>query len=217
MRYIASNPSTTRSATPVALRAHPKRVAPVVRILRRTLDGVLAVATLAAVIVFAGVGLVPRTGWYRVETVLSGSMKPDFAPGDMVVVTPEPARDIRVGQVISYSIPVGDHHVETHRIVKILERGEHPVIRTKGDANNGVDPWVARLDDATAWRVSAVVPQAGRLIEWLRSPITHFLTVFLAPLLLALVWLRRIWRGPESGGPDDSAESPDGAPSIRPV
>jgi signal peptidase len=215
MRSLTS--TTTGSATTVALPVHPERPARIVRALHRVLDVALGIAALVAVVVFVGIGLLPRTGWYRVETVLSGSMRPDFAPGDMVVVTPESTNDLRIGQVITYAIPVGDHHVETHRIAKILQRGARPVIRTKGDANNGLDPWVARLDGGTAWRVSAVVPHAGRLIIWFRSPVTHFLTVFLAPLLLAFVWLRRIWRDPESSEQEGSGDARDGAPSIHPV
>ena len=40
-----------------------------------------------AVVALVGLGLLPRTGWYRPVTVLSGSMRPAFSPGDMVVVT----------------------------------------------------------------------------------------------------------------------------------
>jgi signal peptidase len=206
---------TTRSATtPEALRAHPGRVRKLGRILRRVFDCALAVGGVAAAAVFIGLGLLPRTGWYRTETVLSGSMKPYFAPGDMVVVTPEPARDVRVGQVISYSIPIGDHHVESHRIVKILERGEHPVIKTRGDANNAVDPWVARLDGDIAWRVHTVVPRFGWLVSWLRSPLFHFMTVFLAPFLLAVIWLARIWRRPGDGESGEPQETLNATPSV---
>jgi signal peptidase I len=213
VKFQASTPA--RSATTVALRAHSGRT--FARVTRRILDLALGAGAVVAVAVFVGLGLLPRTGWYRVETVLSGSMEPTFAPGDLVVVTPEPASEVRVGQVISYSIPVDDHHVETHRIAKILQRGEHPVIRTKGDANNGLDPWTARLSDRTAWRVHAVVPHLGRLIVWMRNPLFHVLTVFLAPLLLALVWLARIWRNPSGGEPEGAEETPDAASSVTPL
>jgi signal peptidase I len=43
---------------------------------------------LLALAALVGLGLLPRTGWYRPVTVLSGSMQPAFSPGDMVVVTP---------------------------------------------------------------------------------------------------------------------------------
>src|SRR6478735_6106005 len=88
---------------------------------RRAFDAAVGLVTLAAMAVFVGIGLLPHTGLYRPETVLSGSMRPAFAPGDLIVVAPEPARDLRVGQMVSYAIPVGDHHVETHRIVKIVQ------------------------------------------------------------------------------------------------
>ena len=165
--------------------------------LRSASELALRVLLGAAVLLFLAIGLLPRTGWYRVETVLSGSMRPAFAPGDMIVVTPEPLRDVQAGQVISYHIPIGDQHVQTHRIVKVVRGGDHPVVRTKGDANDSVDPWKARLDGTKAWRVRLVAPKLGLLIVWLRSPPVRILTVFGAPLLLALLGLWRIWRDPE--------------------
>src|SRR5438045_3766674 len=102
--------------------------------LRRTPTGVLrrfrvaagvvgTAAVVVAVLTLVGVGLGPRLGYYRSLTVLSGSMRPAFAPGDVVIVTPEPIRDVRAGQVITYAIPVGDHHVETHRVVHVVRGG----------------------------------------------------------------------------------------------
>jgi signal peptidase I len=151
----------------------------------------------AALAVFLFLALLPHTGLYRPETVLSGSMKPYFSPGDLVIVSPEPARDVRVGQVISYHIPVGDRHVQSHRVVQVVRAGEHPLIRTKGDANEARDPWTARLDGSTAWHVRLVVPKVGFMIVWLRDPLLRLLTVFVAPALFALVALRRIWIEPE--------------------
>src|SRR5437867_11828955 len=139
--------STRRNTTSVALRSASE-------LALRLLLG-------AAVLLFLAIGLLPRTGWYRVETVLSGSMRPAFAPGDMIVVSPEPLRDVQAGQVISYHIPIGDQHVQTHRIVQVVRGGDHPVVRTKGDANDSVDPWKARLGGTTAWRVRLVAPKLG--------------------------------------------------------
>lgn len=154
-------------------------------------------ALLIACLAFGGLGLLPRTGWYKPVTVLSGSMKPAFSPGDMVIVTPEPVRDVRVGQVISYRIPVGDHHVQSHRVIKVFHQHGAVVVQTKGDANNAPDPWKAKLHGTTAWRVRAVLPKIGWAVFWFRSPLVHLLTVLLAPLLLALVGVREIWRRPQ--------------------
>ncbi len=157
---------------------------------------------------FLFLGVLPRLGLYRPVTVLSGSMRPTFSPGDMVVVAPEPVSAVRVGQVISYQVPTGVHQVETHRVVKILQGGAHPTIQTQGDANNYHDPWTAKLAGATAWRMVAVVPHLGYLVNLLRSGTLRLLAIMVAPLLLALAMLAEIWG---SGGeePAPAAQSQD--------
>jgi len=170
----------------------------VVRAARRRLLSMMAgvvqgllVAVAAAV--FVGLALLPRLGLYRPVTVLTGSMRPTFAPGDMIIVRPEPLRDIRVGQVISYQVPVGAHQVETHRVLKLLRGGAHPIVRTQGDANNAPDPWVARLNGSTAWRLSVVIPYGGYVVNTLRSRTMHAILVLVVPALLALLMLAKLW------------------------
>jgi signal peptidase I len=176
----------------------------------------LALRALVGIAVAALVflALLPHTGLYRTETVLSNSMKPHFGAGDLLVVTPEPVRDVRVGQVISIHVPNGDHHVQTHRIVQVVRGGEHPVVRTKGDANDARDQFTARLDGKTAWRVRFVVPKLGWAIVWLRNPLLWLLTVFLAPAAFVLLALRRIWTDPDDG---DAEEVPVAPPGIAPL
>jgi signal peptidase len=69
-------------------------------------------------------------------------------------------------------------------------------VRTKGDANTAPDPWTATLQGSTAWQVRAVLPKVGWAIFWLRTPLVHQLTVLLAPLLLALLYVLQIWLRP---------------------
>jgi signal peptidase len=149
---------------------------------------------LAAVVVLAAVAVGPRLGLYRMETVLSGSMQPTFSPGDVIIVTPEPVTAVRPGQVISYQIPIDDHHVESHRVVRIVEHGPHPVIITKGDNNAEADPWRAQLTSATAWRERLVIPGVGRVIIWMRQPLLQRICVLVIPILLAVWRLVGIWR-----------------------
>jgi signal peptidase len=152
-----------------------------------------------ALTLFLALGLLPRLGLYSPVTVLSGSMRPTFSPGDMVIVVPEPVGAVRVGQVISYHVPEGAHQVETHRIVRILRGGAHPIVQTQGDANNWPDPWTAKLEGKTAWRMVAVVPRLGYLVNALRSRSVRLVAVFLAPALLALLVLFEIWGGAGRG------------------
>jgi signal peptidase I len=139
------------------------------------------------------IAVLPRLGLYRPVTVLSGSMRPTFSPGDMVIDTPEPVSSVSVRQVISYQVPTGIHQVETHRIVKILQGGAHPVVQTQGDANNWSDPWTAKLGGNTAWRMRAVIPSLGYVVNWLRSSTLQKVAIFLAPAMLALLFLIEIW------------------------
>ena len=152
-------------------------------------------ATLAALVAAIGLGVLPHLGVYRTLTVLSASMKPTFSPGDIVVVRPEPIERLRVGQVISYAVPVGAHQVETHRVVKIL-RGQGtttPVIQTKGDNNTVVDPWTAQLNGPTIWRLEAVVPKVGYAINLMRDRTFHLVSVILIPGSMAVLALARMW------------------------
>ena len=166
------------------------------RVPRRAFAWAVQLALVVAVAALVLLALLPRTGWYRPVTVLSGSMRPAFSPGDMVIVTPEPIGSVRVGQIISYRIPVGDHHVQSHRVIQVVRHGGEVAVRTKGDANTAPDPWTATLHGTTAWRVRAVLPKLGWAVFWLRTPLLHELTVFLAPLLLALLAVLQIWRRP---------------------
>jgi signal peptidase len=135
-------------------------------------------------------------------------MRPTFSPGDMVIVIPEPVSAVRVGQVISYQVPVGIHQVETHRVLHILHGGPHPTIQTKGDANNAPDPWTATLEGNTAWRLVAVVPKLGYAVNALRSRSVRLAAIFVAPGLLALLLIAEIW-GFGSTDPEASASTPE--------
>jgi signal peptidase len=156
--------------------------------LTATLLAVIALAALAV----AAIG--PRLGLYRMETVLSGSMQPTFSAGDLIIVTPQPVSQVRVGQIISYQIPIGDHHVESHRVTRVERRGSQTIIESRGDNNAAADPWRAQLTSHTTWRERLVVPKLGWLIIWMRQPLAQHLSVIVIPCLLAVWWLLRIWR-----------------------
>ena len=131
----------------------------------RTLAGRLTTG-LACIIAVAALALVAAqlSGRVRMLPVLSGSMTPTYPTGSAAFVTPEPISALRVGQVVVYHIPVLDHHLVMHRVVKIQMAGARPVITTRGDANPVVDPWRARLADRTVW-----VAQRGPTLGGIRD------------------------------------------------
>jgi signal peptidase len=154
-----------------------------------------------------GLAVLPHLGLYRPVTVLSGSMRPTYSPGDMIVDVPEPVSAVRVGQIISYQVPTGIHQVESHRVIRILSGGAHPVVQTKGDANNWPDPWTAKLEGSTAWREVAVLPHLGSVVNALRGRTIGIAAVLLAPALLVALVLAEIWgAGEKQGVPEENRE-----------
>jgi signal peptidase len=173
---------------------------PVTHIAKLLIRSAVLCVSVCSVLSLILVGLLPHTGLYRTMTVLSGRMRPTFLPGDLVVTTRKPITDVQKGDVLVYAIPVGDRHVESHRIVQIISRSPQLVVKTRGDANASADPWTAELSGSSVWIVRATVPFAGWPILWLRSPLIHKLTIFITPSIVALLLLRAIWRRPEPVG-----------------
>jgi signal peptidase len=158
-----------------------------------------------AALVLVAMTIGPRLFHYRTATMLTGSMVPTINPGDVIVDVRESAADIRVGQIITYQIPVDDHRVESHRVIWDLHlRNGAVLFRTKGDANNGADPWTARAGAGQdVWRVRTVVPLAGDVIRFLRRPAAQIVLTRMLPILLLGSVLLSIWRRPSRAGEDD--------------
>src|SRR5438876_5347927 len=129
----------------------------------KALDRVLAVLCAIAV-VGAVLVVVSRLAAYQTYVVRGGSMAPAIPRGALVFVQPVPARDLKVGDVVSYRRPEEPGQVITHRIVAarpLDAAGTNGlVIRTRGDANDIPDPWEVQLL-GTAWRVAVGVPLLG--------------------------------------------------------
>ena len=149
----------------------------------------------AAVLAFAVLAAGPHLLGYRTMTMLTASMAPGIEPGDVVITTPLAVSDVTEGMVISYHIPIDDHRVVTHRVVSVeRDLDGATIVRTKGDANEAVDPWRATLQGDTAYQVRAVVPEVGHVIQALRAPVVTQVLVYVAPALLAGWLLLTIWR-----------------------
>ena len=82
---------------------------------------------------------------YRMFTVISGSMKPKYVIGDVLVSKEKAPEDVKVGDDITYLGEKGDllGKVITHQVIGINqdENGEY-IYRTKGLANLVEDPLV---------------------------------------------------------------------------
>ncbi len=149
--------------------------------------GRVVVATLARGIVATVLGLAlwaaaPAViGWHP-TTVMTGSMEPRLAPGDVVVSRPVAQADIRLGQILLADDPDQPGHLRMHRFVTA---GPDGTLVTKGDANP--------QRDSTAIERSAVhgvaflrIPVIGAPIVWLRDGEWHKVFVLALALTAAL-------------------------------
>jgi signal peptidase len=172
-----------------------------------------------AVAAFVLLAIGPRLLGYQTSTMLTGSMAPLINPGDVVVTVPVPVKDIRVGDIITYHIPVEDQRVETHRITEITTTATgQTAVQTKGDANNGKDPWVATLSGQTVDRHVMTIPYLGTAIRTLREPAVRNALMYGAPAVLVLGLLASIWRkDPDAtaSGQDSAAAAPAPGGTLR--
>jgi signal peptidase len=94
-----------------------------------------------AVVVLAVGVVVPRLAGATPYNIQTGSMRPHYPPGTLVVIKPTEPSKLQVGQVATYQISSGQPEVATHRIVTIESNlGGQQRFIFKGDANNSPDP-----------------------------------------------------------------------------
>ncbi|MGY4543877.1 signal peptidase [Arthrobacter sp. UYNi723] len=162
---------------------------------RRGANVLTTTMLVVAVSAFLFLAVGPRALGYQTSTMLTGSMSPLIHAGDVVVTVPTAVGEIVVGDVITYLIPVENHRVETHRVTQILTNADGTTaVRTKGDANKGVDPWTATLNGATVDRHVLTVPYVGQVIRTLRQPVVLNTLMYGAPAVLVIGLLASIWR-----------------------
>ena len=120
----------------------------------------LGVVAIAVVVAFARFGLHMTT-----SSVLTGSMRPTFAPGDAVITRPIAVTSVRPGMVI-LATPAGQTTPFAHRVVAIKQVDGHVLVQTQGDANGAPDNWQdVYAPTATVAKVVGTVPKLGYLLE----------------------------------------------------
>jgi signal peptidase I len=140
-------------------------------------------ATFACAVLVAVIGgAVLWTQSYRVYVVRTGSMAPNFRPGDIVIDRPAQHR-YHAGEVITFRHSAQTTDVVTHRITSITPVG---LIHTKGDANRSADAWNIHPDQVRG-SVAMSVPLVGYLLVFLHQP-AGVASMALAALAIALLW-----------------------------
>ncbi|MBM7818856.1 signal peptidase [Cellulosimicrobium cellulans] len=129
----------------------------------------LGVLALGCAVAIALVGVVvPLVLGATPYTVLTGSMRPTYPPGTMVVVRPVDVERVAPGDVVTYQLASGRPEVVTHRVVAVgVGAGDERVLTTQGDANAGPDPEPVR-----PVQVRGTVVYAVPLLGWVSSAVS---------------------------------------------
>jgi signal peptidase I len=128
-----------------------------------------------------------------VSPVLTGSMRPSFAPGDAIVTRPVPVSQLHAGMVVVF-VPPGRDAAYAHRIVSVSGSRSHPILVTKGDANPAPDHWQVTLSTPTIPAVVGSVPKAGYPLTWLREPRWRAAVIGALGLLVTTMLTRSVMR-----------------------
>ncbi len=152
----------------------------------------MTMAVLAAAGSSLGLALAVVTLGLGFRPVLSGSMRPTFQPGAVVVTEEVPVRSIHPGTIIVFS-PPGERAEYAHRVTSVSGPASHPDITTKGDANPAPDPWHVRLASARVPVVVASLPWVGRLMVGVSGPV-HLILMLVGGLTVGVYGTRRILR-----------------------
>lgn len=138
---------------------------------------------------------IPTLFGYGFAVVETGSMEPEIAAGDFVVLHAE--EEYAVGDVITFYDSERGEYV-THRIVLVSEGG----YTTKGDANNWQDSFTVP-QDAVVGKVTAVLHGFGSFIAFVQTPLGILVIIAAA----AAVWVATALVGRALGKRREAAET----------
>jgi signal peptidase len=157
----------------------------------------VASVTLGAILISVGARLLG----YSPYVMYGGSMGSTAPLGSVAIIQDVPAESLKVGDVIVFRPPSSGEQREPvmHRIISIEEVDGQRVVRTKGDANESVDPWELRVS-GEGGRLAYVVPYLGYLLWFFQTRVGWVFVALPVLAYLGFMALRRIWAPTRSRG-----------------
>ena len=126
---------------------------------------------------------VPSLGGVFPMIVLTDSMYPEIASGDLIICNTAEADEIQVNDVISFFDPMGSgNSVVTHRVLEVIAEDGQLSFRTKGDNNNAEDQVLVPQDNLVGVYRSRI-PGLGNVAMFMQTTPGLILCV-VCPVLL---------------------------------
>jgi signal peptidase I len=158
-RRASEDPPATGSSSKVAARRGRRR--------GLTAGRLIAVTLLVALLgVFAIVAAEVGSGKWEIQPVLSGSMRPGFPIGGVVVAQRVPTASLQVRDVILFHPPGEPQTTYVHRIISLERVAGVDVVRTQGDDNRFPDSWTLHLNGRWAYEARFTIPLLGYVAVW---------------------------------------------------
>jgi len=132
-------------------------------------------ALLIIILVFVAVPLLPNAP-YSLRIVTSGSMRPTFDTGSLIVTFPKD--DYSGGDIITFTFDEGETFT-THRIHDIKVVGGEVIYITKGDANKAEDISDVYKENVKG-KMLFSVPYVGYAVDFFRSSMGFALLIFIS-------------------------------------
>ncbi|MFA6048022.1 MAG: signal peptidase I [Parcubacteria group bacterium] len=118
---------------------------------------------------------------YGLYIIQSGSMQPTLKTGSIVVDKKQ--ADYQKGEIITFAR--SKKEIITHRITEVTGEGENILYKTKGDANNTDDLFLARKN-LVLGKVIFAVPYFGYIIAFVKTK-TGLVLLIIIPALWFIV------------------------------
>ncbi|MBS3873856.1 MAG: signal peptidase I [Firmicutes bacterium] len=153
---------------------------------------VLAVVLVFFLIQSRVTGGVPAVLGHQLYIVGGGSMSPAFSAGSVVMVRPQEASTIRLGDIITYRDPDSNTTaiIVTHRVVGIAQ-GEALTFTTRGDANHADDPLPLPASNIIG-RVAYTIPFLGYVLSFMQTKNGMLLMLVLPASVVIVVEVRKL-------------------------
>lgn len=143
------------------------------------------VSLLALVTLFLIWSITPLAGDYKIFVVQSGSMLPTIKTGSLVFIYP--AKDYRVGDIVTFGFNTKTQTPTTHRIVAEKD-GK---FTTQGDANNGPDLKTI-ADSEIIGKMYFKIPYIGYVVAEAKKPFGFMLIVIVPAIIIIYDELRKV-------------------------
>lgn len=121
-------------------------------------------------------------GW-RAFIVSSGSMEPNIKTGSLLITNYLKPNNLVKGDIITFIPPIKQREFVTHRISEISQKESVVIIKTKGDNNKTLDPWIL-AGGGVVGKVFLTIPSLGYLFSFAQTKIGILLLVLLPAMYI---------------------------------